>query len=288
MMSYYHIRLLGWFLVAGLLATVARLLGAEDAALRAGTLAPRATQTNVNGVIEIAFAAQAGGPFPDTALVDTGAAVPAESPVRFVTLQVLVRDATPSELRLSLPCRGGRQWMYTLQPPTRGVWTRYTVPVTFEAGWSIGPWKTAGLFAADRTEILGCAVQVARSAGTAAQRIAVADVALLGDDWAGLDSDGDGMRNAAELDAGTDQYDRNSLLTMRASEAEPEQAGYGVCWDSVAGKRYAVWRTEDLARGVWTCVAAGIQAAPPQNCYFDVEADEATLYFYKVNLELNP
>jgi len=245
--------------------------------------------SNESGIISMAFNAQAGAPMPES-LVVIGATNPptaapgGHGPISYVSFSFLASDNVPSGLQLCLNCASGRQWYRTLTLPTVGVWKQYIVPVDYSQGWTIGPWKTEALFQSDTTSVVSAGLTVARAGSTAAQNYTVVDFALLGPDWGAGDADGDGASNAAEVQAGTNPFDRSSVLALSPWNAADAGHGFGIAWDSVADKFYTVWRGTNLLQP-WVPQQTGIPAFVPRNSYWDAGATGAGPYFYKVTVD---
>src|SRR5262249_26251367 len=63
------------------------------------------------------------------------------------------------------------------------------------------------------------------------------------------DADGDGWSNAAESAAGTNPLDPKSYPRLQIATAGP--SNYTVSWEGLAGKRYSLLTSDDLAAGSW-------------------------------------
>ena len=100
----------------------------------------------------------------------------------------------------------------------------------------------------------------------------------------GTDSDGDGMSDWAEWQAGTDRTNGTSLIQFTA-----QPAGLGqvvVRWQGVTGKWYAVDRTTNLlAGGIFTTLQAGIAGQMPETTYTDTNT-VGDLNLYRIRLDL--
>jgi hypothetical protein len=108
----------------------------------------------------------------------------------------------------------------------------------------------------------------------------------------GLDSDGDGQSDAAELVAGTDPYDAKSLfaLTLANGSSVHTQSVTGngsgtvaltLTWTSVPGKNYVVEASSDLTN--WAMVATVSAAAGQNSTSYQVYAGGERA-FYRVSV----
>ncbi len=244
--------------------------------------------TNISGFISIAFNIQVGAPMPESLTV-VGATNPpvmtaGSCPtVSYVTFSFLASDCAPSELRLCLTCRNGRQWFRTLTVPTVGEWKQYIVAVDYSQGWTIGPWKTEALFQSDSTNIVSGELTVSRGGNALAQSYALVDFSLEGIDWGTGDADGDGSCNAAEIVAGTDPFNHSSVLSLSRWAATGARQGFGVEWDSVTDRFYTLWRGTNLMEP-WASCEMRIPANTPRNFYWDDGATGPGPYFYKITV----
>lgn len=99
-----------------------------------------------------------------------------------------------------------------------------------------------------------------------------------------LDSDGDGMKNIHEFQAGTDPRSASSLFAFIEIRRMPG-GGVEVRWPSAEGRTYRIQRAEDLILGPYTPLDTGLVAAPPVNAYQDTTATNDIPYFYRIELE---
>ncbi len=110
------------------------------------------------------------------------------------------------------------------------------------------------------------------------------ELASLGDlNSSGLvlaDRDGDGFSDAAEYQAGTNPRDPRSRLVLLT----PVAGSGAVRWQSVAGRSYSIWRSDDLASGFYP-LARNIVGTPPANSYTDARPVAGAGAFYRVQLE---
>ena len=98
-----------------------------------------------------------------------------------------------------------------------------------------------------------------------------------------LDTDGDRMGDNAERRAGTDPLSASSYLSTEIIETG---AGIVIRWPSVAGKKYRLDRSTDLASDAFTTtVKTNIVATPAQNVYTDSTAAVIGPWFYRLKVE---
>lgn len=72
------------------------------------------------------------------------------------------------------------------------------------------------------------------------------------------DNDGDGMSNGAEVVAGTDPLNANSIF--RITSIVPAGGGFTITWDAIGGRTYIVERSPNLGVSNWTQIASGLTA----------------------------
>jgi len=70
------------------------------------------------------------------------------------------------------------------------------------------------------------------------------------------DPDGDKFNNASESVAGTDPTNRLSLLRIERVTVTPD--GTTIAWQSLAGKRYQLFRNSELGKNAWEPVGAAV------------------------------
>jgi hypothetical protein len=99
-----------------------------------------------------------------------------------------------------------------------------------------------------------------------------------------LDTDGDGMPDWAELMAGTDPHDPNSVLRLSADVRPSPQGGLEIKWSSISGKSYAVYASTNL--NSFSPRATNIVADSSTTVYHDPAAIGSGPFFYRI--KVNP
>jgi len=220
-------------------------------------------------------------------------------------------DVVPSSVRVYFHSSvSGNRWYLPLQLTQASEWVSYNIPLTFDAGWGMGPISSEQQFLSDIQSIDWAGVYVRRHGDVAAQDYGIDDFQLesqqapvdtdgdgIPDSWeddnglnsadgddASQDADRDGMNNYAEYRAGTNPQDAGSLLVVSLAATGSEVVGETLKWSSVEDRTYAVLRCTDLRQG-FVKIATGISATPPQNTFQDEEAEQLAMCFYKIEVE---
>ena len=102
---------------------------------------------------------------------------------------------------------------------------------------------------------------------------------------ADLDTDGDGIPDWAELIAGTNANDKNSVLKMKSDLHPAAGGGITLSRSSIAGHTYGLWRTTNLSLP-FTTINANIPSGGPTTSYTDTTATNTGPYFYRI--QANP
>lgn len=100
------------------------------------------------------------------------------------------------------------------------------------------------------------------------------------------DYDGDGFSNWGEFVAGTDPRSEGSFLEATAAN----RLGGGnfiITWPSAAGRYYTVRRSTNGVEGVFTVLASGLPATPPENSYTDTVPPAVKSYMYRIGATTN-
>lgn len=92
------------------------------------------------------------------------------------------------------------------------------------------------------------------------------------------DSDGDGMKDADEVIAGSDP---GAFSNVWKCAAVAVTNGYALRWPSISNRLYDVERTFTLTNG-FVAIATNLMATPPENTYLDSET--GTNAFYRINV----
>lgn len=99
------------------------------------------------------------------------------------------------------------------------------------------------------------------------------------------DTDRDGMPNWAELVAGTDPNDQDSVFKLSSTVEPSPQGGLTITWASVPRKSYVVSRSEALENG-FIMLAAPAASGGTNTTYTDLSATGFGPYFYRI--QVNP
>ncbi len=98
------------------------------------------------------------------------------------------------------------------------------------------------------------------------------------------DTDGDGVPDVQELAAGTNPNDPNSVFKASTDLQPAPGGGFVIKWSSVAGKSYAVSRTDVLGQP-FTVLSGSLPATQPENQFTDSTATGPGPFFYRISVE---
>jgi hypothetical protein len=98
------------------------------------------------------------------------------------------------------------------------------------------------------------------------------------------DTDGDGVDDFSEVTAGTSPTSAASLLRISNFELRSDRS-VQLMWPSVAGKKYRVVRSGDVARSEYLTVGSGLSATSPNNTFIDAPPLNSNQVFYWVEVE---
>ncbi|MDD4869537.1 MAG: thrombospondin type 3 repeat-containing protein [Kiritimatiellae bacterium] len=136
------------------------------------------TLSNPGGYLNMAFQAQAVSySVSDIARVDVGPGLWAVN----ISFRFRPVSSPPSAVALYLHSgTSGNTWYLTLPAPTPGLWTDYNIPVSFDAGWILGPVSSEEQFSKDIVSVDWVGVYVRRFGDAAAQNYRIDDFRIQG------------------------------------------------------------------------------------------------------------
>lgn len=206
-----------------------------------------ATLSNPGGYLNLRFPKQSS---PYTASCIARRGIGGGVWVTNLSFRVLAEDNPPSALRLYIHAlQPDRYWHRRLDPPAVGEWTEYNVPVDFDAGWTIGPIRSAATFMSDQDVMNWMGLYIRRSGVRSEENIRLDDFRVVGildtsldrdddqmpDYWeaqydldpdtddTALDEDTDGIGNLGEYAADTNPNDGDSLPAItRFLDLDPD------------------------------------------------------------------
>ena len=95
------------------------------------------------------------------------------------------------------------------------------------------------------------------------------------------DPDADGYNNREEHQAEKDPNDATSFPSMKINSITVDENGTTLQWDSVPGKRYQVWKKQDIAKATWKRVGEP-QTARRAVIFFTDPSEREAFQFYQV------
>ncbi len=99
-----------------------------------------------------------------------------------------------------------------------------------------------------------------------------------------VDSDGDGVSDAAERVAGTDPLDAQSVFRVLPDLTPGAEGGWVIRWASIPGRRYTVLRTTELERP-FERVGSDIPATASVTLFSDRVPPASERLFYRIRVE---
>ena len=97
------------------------------------------------------------------------------------------------------------------------------------------------------------------------------------------DADKDGQTDWAEVRAGTDAMDGNSVFAIKSAVVN-EDGSKTLTWSSVAGRTYQVWCGDDAGGAAWQSLGGEVTATGDKATSLDRPANAVSRRFYRVQL----
>jgi hypothetical protein len=97
------------------------------------------------------------------------------------------------------------------------------------------------------------------------------------------DPDHDGTSNWQEWVAGTNPSDSESIFALKGISLSLTD-GVMISWSSIAGKRYAVYRSASVS-GPFNILTNNLSATPPENTFSDDSSQIGGSWFYRVGIQ---
>jgi hypothetical protein len=139
----------------------------------------------------------------------------------------------------------------------------------------------------ERDYVLEQAVVTLKPASTNPQRVPDSWVRLNDLTLTGVsDTDNDGLTDQHEFFAGTNPRNANSRLRIVSIDSRSGQPGLSILWESVAAKRYSIWRTMSLATS-FQLIQRDIPGANLKTEFTDATALGPGPWFYKIEVITN-
>ncbi len=96
------------------------------------------------------------------------------------------------------------------------------------------------------------------------------------------DADGDTMSNMEEWIAGTLANDRDSYFFVKS--VAPDGVGFVIAWDAVAGRRYSLYRSSNLASNMWSRIFGPTYCPADQPMQHSDSLGGTDPYFYRIKV----